>query len=63
MRALAALSALTLAAGAASAFTDLDDPAEPWRHKAFGVTADVPSPFDRETIERLPRLRELVAGS
>jgi alkanesulfonate monooxygenase SsuD/methylene tetrahydromethanopterin reductase-like flavin-dependent oxidoreductase (luciferase family) len=25
------------------------------------VIADVPAPFDRETIERLPRLRELVA--
>jgi hypothetical protein len=23
---------------------------------------DIPSPFDHETIERLPRLRELVAG-
>jgi len=26
------------------------------------VIADLPSPFDRETIERLPRLRELVAA-
>jgi alkanesulfonate monooxygenase SsuD/methylene tetrahydromethanopterin reductase-like flavin-dependent oxidoreductase (luciferase family) len=39
--------------------------AEQWRsYLELGFThciADIPSPFDRETIERLPRLRELVA--
>ncbi len=38
-----------------------------WRHYLeLGFThviVDLPAPFDRETIERLPRLRELVAGS
>jgi len=39
--------------------------AEAWRrYRDLGFThliADIPAPFDRETIERLPRLRELVA--
>ena len=41
--------------------------ADAWRrYLDLGFThlvVDVPSPFDRETIERLPRLRELVAAS
>ena len=41
--------------------------AEQWRRYVdLGFThlvVDVPSPFDHETIERLPRLRELVAGA
>jgi len=40
--------------------------AQQWRqYLALGFThvnVDFPSPFDRETMERLPRLRELVAG-
>lgn len=39
--------------------------AEQWRrYLDIGFThvvVDFPAPFDRETIERLPRLRELVA--
>ena len=41
--------------------------ADAWRpYRDLGFThliADVPAPFDHETIERLPRLRELVAAS
>jgi alkanesulfonate monooxygenase SsuD/methylene tetrahydromethanopterin reductase-like flavin-dependent oxidoreductase (luciferase family) len=40
--------------------------AEIWRpYLELGFThviADVPAPFDRETVERMPRLRELLAG-
>ena len=35
------------------------------RYVDLGFThliVDIPSPFDHETIERLPRLREIVAG-
>jgi hypothetical protein len=41
--------------------------AEMWRpYLDLGFThviADSPAPFDRETIERLPRLRALMAGA
>ena len=43
-----------------------DEVAAQWRrYLALGFThvmVDFPSPFDRETLERLPRLRELVAA-
>jgi hypothetical protein len=39
--------------------------AETWRpYLEMGFThviVDLPAPFDRETVERLPRLRELIA--
>ena len=43
-----------------------EDVAGQWRrYLELGFThviVDLPSPFDRETVERLPRLRELVAS-
>jgi hypothetical protein len=44
-----------------------EDVAGQWRrYLELGFThviVDLPSPFDRETVERLPRLRELMAAS
>ena len=51
MNMLAAFCLSTLAAAAASTFTDLDDPNEPWRHEAVGVTTDVPSPFEPLSVD------------
>lgn len=46
MRMTATILLAALGALPAAAFTDLDDPAEPWRTTPVGVTTDVPAPFE-----------------
>jgi len=37
--------------GAATAYTDLDDPAEPWRVARVGIDANVPEPFEKLRVD------------
>lgn len=46
MRISAAILLAALGALPAAAFTDLDDPTEPWLAEPVGVTTDVPVPFE-----------------